>query len=41
MVLKNIKVLPETHKRLSDFGHKSETFDELFNRLVDIAEGKR
>jgi len=35
---KTIKVEEETHKRLLRYGHKNETFDSLFNRLLDEVE---
>ena len=38
--LKAIKMKPETHARLKRFARKDETFDEVVNRLLDIAEGK-
>jgi len=40
MERKSILVSEETHKRLADIGRKSETYDQLINRLIDIAEGK-
>jgi hypothetical protein len=32
---KTIKIKGETHQRLLDTGNKGETFDALFNRLLD------
>jgi len=37
---KIIKVSFETHQRLANFGKKSETFDEVIERLLDENEGK-
>tara|TARA_Y100000310_G_scaffold28265_1_gene26912 strand:- start:140 stop:307 length:168 start_codon:yes stop_codon:yes gene_type:complete len=34
--LKTIKITEETHKRLLRLGNKSETFDALFVRLLDL-----
>lgn len=36
--MKYIKVKTQTHKRLADYGNKSETFDQVINRLLDRAE---
>ena len=32
---KLIKILEETHSRLEEFGKKSETFDDVLNRILD------
>ena len=37
-MLKTIKVKEKTHGRLLDFGQKGESFDGLFNRLMDTLE---
>lgn len=37
---KTLKISPEVHKRLLDFGKKSETIDQIISRLLDIAEKK-
>ena len=37
---KSIKITKETHARLKRFARKDETFDDVINRLLDIAEGK-
>lgn len=33
--MKIIKVTEETHKRLMEFGNKSETFEAIIKRLLD------
>jgi len=33
--MKDIKIDEKTHKRLSDYGHKNETFDQIINRLLN------
>ena len=38
---KTLKISPEVHARLLEFGKKSETIDQIICRLLDIAEGKR
>jgi hypothetical protein len=38
---KIIKVSPETHKKLLKLGGKSETFDQIINRLIDAYEEKK
>lgn len=35
MISKTIKVSEETHARLMEYGHKGESFDSLFNRLLN------
>ena len=37
--VKYIKVSPETHKRLTDFGRKGESYDAILVRLLKEAEG--
>ncbi len=37
---KTIKLTKETHARLKRFARKDETFDDVINRLLDIAEGR-
>ncbi len=32
--LKTLKILPETHKKLSGLGGKGETFDTIIQRLL-------
>jgi len=34
-MLKTIKVKERTHSRLKEVGQMGETFDSLFNRLID------
>jgi hypothetical protein len=38
---KTLKISPEVHARLLEFGKKSETMDQIISRLLDIAEGER
>lgn len=33
--MKLIKLDDKTHERLSIYGHKNETFDQIINRLLD------
>ena len=33
-----IPVFPETKMRVDEFGKKNETYDELINRLLEIAK---
>ena len=35
---KTLKISPEVHARLLDFGKKTETIDDIISRLLDIAE---
>ena len=35
---KTLKISPEVHTRLINFGRKSETIDDIISRLLDIAE---
>jgi predicted CopG family antitoxin len=35
MEKKTIKINPGTHERLVSIGGKGETFDDIFNRLMD------
>jgi len=35
-----ITIYKSTHKRLGDYGRKNETFDQILNRLLDIAAQK-
>lgn len=37
--MKIIKVEDKTHSKLMEFGNKGETFDELINRLIKLANG--
>ncbi len=37
--MKDIKITEETHNRLSNYGHKNETFDQIINRLLDEVKG--
>lgn len=34
-MLKHLKIKEETHKRLEEYGHKGETFDDIINRLLE------
>lgn len=34
-MIKTVKINKETHGRLSAYGHKNETFDQILNRLLD------
>lgn len=34
-MIKTLKIDEETHNRLSNYGHKNETFDQIINRLLD------
>lgn len=34
-----MKIKANTRNRLADYGKKSETFDDIINRLLDIARG--
>ena len=38
MLTKTIKIREQTHGRLLDFGQKGESFDMLFNRMLDTLE---
>lgn len=33
--MKDIKINDKTHNRLSIYGRKNETFDQIINRLLD------
>ncbi len=33
--MKTLKIEDKTHDRLSTYGHKNETFDEIINRLLN------
>ncbi len=33
--IKTLKIEDKTHDRLSTYGHKNETFDEIINRLLN------
>ena len=37
-MMKTIRVKEETHSKLSHLGLKSETFDDIIRRLIDIYE---
>ena len=34
-MIKTVKIEEKTHDRLSNYGHKNETFDQIINRLLD------
>jgi len=34
-MIKTLKIEEETHNRLSVYGHKGETFDQIIIRLLD------
>jgi predicted CopG family antitoxin len=38
--MKMIRVNDETHERLKKFGKFGESFEDVINRLMDIAEDK-
>ncbi len=38
MVMKTIRVTEETHGKLSHLGLKSETYNDIINRLIDAYE---
>lgn len=40
-MLKTLKIKEITHKKLSSYGHKNETFDQIINRLLDKVEAGR
>lgn len=33
--MKTLKINEKTHNRLSNYGRKNETFDQIINRLLD------
>ena len=35
---KQLRILKSTHDRLTNFGKKSETYDDIINRAIDAAE---
>lgn len=37
MLMKTIAVNEEIHKKISEFGHKNETYNEILKRLYDSA----
>lgn len=38
--MKTIKIKEETHKKLLEIGKKGETFDDVFNRLMENVNRK-
>jgi hypothetical protein len=36
-----IRIKVKTKKRLDEFGKKSETYDDIINRLLDLAKSKK
>jgi predicted CopG family antitoxin len=38
--MKMIRVDDETHNRLKKYGKFGESFQDILNKLIDIAEGK-
>jgi predicted CopG family antitoxin len=38
--MKMIRVDDDTHERLKEYGKFGESFQDILNRLMDIAEGK-
>jgi predicted CopG family antitoxin len=39
-LVKTLKISEDTHKRLKKYGPFGDSFDDILNRLMDIAEGK-
>ena len=39
-LVKTLKINEDTHERLKKYGKFGESFDDLLNRLMDIADGR-
>jgi hypothetical protein len=39
-MIKIVKLKDETHQRLKKHGKFEDSFDDIVNRILDIAEGK-
>ena len=39
-MVKTLKISERTHERLKKHGQFGDSFDDILNRLLDIAEGK-
>jgi predicted CopG family antitoxin len=40
-MVKTLKIGDNTHERLKKFGQFGDSFEDILNRLMDIAEGKQ